>query len=203
MPRIAPRSTSSDEEPAIASSRVIMSAGMSAPPRKGSRASNSAAISQRARPARHPLVASIIADKRGCAPSRLMRFPSGVIAPASSIAPRSTSSARAAAAAPSGGGSGKRQFAQRRAPGRAIQHQAGQFAVQNFRTVVCAQAPLGGLRPKPDGETGRFTPCAPCALIRRRAADAFCRQPRQPAGRIETRRATKTAIDHDPARRAR
>ena len=83
---------------------------------------------------------------------------------------------------------GKGELAGRRAPGRAIQHQAGKFGLQNFRPVIRAQAPLGRLGPKPDGKAGRFTPRAAGALVGRRAADTLCRQPGQAARRIETRR---------------
>ena len=91
----------------------------------------------------------------------------------------------------------KSELAGRRAPGRAIQHQAGKLGLQDFRPVMRAQATLDRGCPKPDGDAGRLAPGAAGALIGGGAADALRRQSGQTAGRIKAGAAAKTAIDDD------
>ena len=79
----------------------------------------------------------------------------------------------------------KGQFAGWRAPGGAIQRQAGKFGIQNFRPVMGAKTAMHRGRPQPDGKTGRLTPRTAGALVCRRAADTFGRQPGKATCRIE------------------
>jgi hypothetical protein len=93
---------------------------------------------------------------------------------------------------------GEWQLSGRRAPGRAIQHQAGELGLGDLRPVEGPQAAMGGRRPESDGKPRRFPSGASCTLVGGGTADALRREPREAGARVEAWRAAIAAIDHDP-----
>ena len=85
-----------------------------------------------------------------------------------------------------------------RAPSRQIQRKAGQVRLLDFGPLVRDQPPRLLLVPEAIADARRRAPRPPAPLFGRGPADLDRRQPRQAAGRFETRHARQAAIDHHP-----
>ena len=83
------------------------------------------------------------------------------------------------------------------APGGAIQRQAGEFGLQDFRPVERRQAAMQRGGPQADRDARRFPPGAAGALVRCGAGDAQRGQPGEAAAGIQPRRAPPAAVDDD------
>jgi len=98
---------------------------------------------------------------------------------------------------PGGRRVGEGQIGGRRAPGGAVQQQAGQLGLQDVRPVIGRQAAVQRRGPQPDGDARRLPARASAALVGGGAADAQGGQAGQPRRLVQPRGAPPAAIDDD------